>query len=336
MAEAVTVTAAEVAAETEWMRDRFEAGCLAADLGCEVTAHPRFAGVFEARDPAPGVWLLTGRPEEIRAEVARVGEAARARAVARRAGLLEWLTVSGTQGPRTGPGRRPRWPQAAAAVTAMIADGTLKPGDRAPTALSLAAALGLSAVTCRKAVLELARKGILDPPVSRSGRPRVPGGAGPGLRSRGMSAALATARRDAGLTQEQLAQRAGLTLYTVRHAESGRRCSTAAWALLDRAAGARGKLVRMRAGLGRQETAVRVPPRAAEAADMVRAMIADGTLKPGDRAPGGAALHRETGIAKTYCLYALRALEAEGILVPRASSQGKLRIIADPGNTEPR
>jgi DNA-binding FadR family transcriptional regulator len=75
---------------------------------------------------------------------------------------------------------------------------------------------------------------------------------------------------------------------------------------------------------------VRVTPRAAEAADVVRAMIADGTLKPGDRAPGGAALHRTTGIAKTYCLYALRALEAEGVLVPRASSQAKLRSVAEP------
>jgi DNA-binding FadR family transcriptional regulator len=75
---------------------------------------------------------------------------------------------------------------------------------------------------------------------------------------------------------------------------------------------------------------VKVTPRAKQAADEVRAMIADGTLKPGDRAPGGAALHLKTGIAKTYCLYALRALEAEGILVPRASVQGKLRIVADP------
>jgi DNA-binding FadR family transcriptional regulator len=66
---------------------------------------------------------------------------------------------------------------------------------------------------------------------------------------------------------------------------------------------------------------------------MVRAMITDGTLKPGDRAPSGAALHRETKIAKTYCLYALRALEAEGILVPRASPQGKLRIVADPAQS---
>jgi DNA-binding FadR family transcriptional regulator len=63
---------------------------------------------------------------------------------------------------------------------------------------------------------------------------------------------------------------------------------------------------------------------------VLRAMIADGTLKPGDRAPGGAALHRKTGVALTYCLYALRALEDDGTLVPRSSVQGKLRIVAGP------
>jgi hypothetical protein len=66
----VTVTAAWLAAETEWMRDQFEAARLSAELGCEVTPNPHFAGVFDARDPAPGVWLLTGTPEEIRAETA--------------------------------------------------------------------------------------------------------------------------------------------------------------------------------------------------------------------------------------------------------------------------
>ena len=173
----MNVTAAWLAAETERMRDQFEADHLAAELGCEVTAHPRFAGVFEARNPAPGIWLLTGTPDEIRAEVARTAKAARTAAVARRAGLLEWLTVAGAQ-PRTGPGRPALWPRAAAAVTAMIADGRLQPGDPVPSALSLAGALGLSHDTCRRAVLELARKGILDLPASRYGRPSVPEGDG--------------------------------------------------------------------------------------------------------------------------------------------------------------
>jgi hypothetical protein len=83
----VTAFAAEVAAEAGRMREQFEADTLAAELGCEVTPHPGWSGVVEARDPAPGLWLLTGTPDEVRAE-------------ARRCGLLQWLAVLGTQGQR--------------------------------------------------------------------------------------------------------------------------------------------------------------------------------------------------------------------------------------------
>jgi DNA-binding CsgD family transcriptional regulator len=68
VAAAVTVTAAEIAAEAQWMRDQAEADRLADELGCEVTLHLRFAAVFEACDLAPGVWLVSGTPDEIRAE----------------------------------------------------------------------------------------------------------------------------------------------------------------------------------------------------------------------------------------------------------------------------
>jgi DNA-binding CsgD family transcriptional regulator len=83
-----TVTAAWVTAEAERLRRQIEADSLAAELGCEVTPHPCFAGLFEARDPAPGVWLLSGTPDEIRAEwraawmrewLPRLGELKRAR-----------------------------------------------------------------------------------------------------------------------------------------------------------------------------------------------------------------------------------------------------------------
>jgi hypothetical protein len=79
----VTITAAWLAAEAERMRDQLEADRLAAELGCEVTLDPRFVGVFEARDPAPGVWLLSGTPDEIRAEW-------------RAAWMREWLPCLGT------------------------------------------------------------------------------------------------------------------------------------------------------------------------------------------------------------------------------------------------
>jgi len=64
----VTVTAEWLAAEAERLRDQLEADRLAAELGCEVTMHPRFVGVFEARDPAPGLFLVSGSPGEIRRE----------------------------------------------------------------------------------------------------------------------------------------------------------------------------------------------------------------------------------------------------------------------------
>ena len=81
----MTVTAASVAAEAEWLRDQAEARQLAAELGCEVTPHPRFAGVFEVDDRELGLYLQSGEPGEIRAEV-------------RRHGLLVWLAVLGRQG----------------------------------------------------------------------------------------------------------------------------------------------------------------------------------------------------------------------------------------------
>lgn len=65
------------------MRGRLEADRLAAELGCEVTAHPELSGIVEARGPAEGVWLLAGTPAKVRA-------------AARAAKMREWLTCLGT------------------------------------------------------------------------------------------------------------------------------------------------------------------------------------------------------------------------------------------------
>lgn len=78
-----------VAAEAQRMRDGLEAGCLAADLGCEVSAHPELAGRVEAVDPLPGWRVLIGTPQQVRVAVA---------AEVRRRGLLMWLSVLGSQG----------------------------------------------------------------------------------------------------------------------------------------------------------------------------------------------------------------------------------------------
>ena len=79
----MNVTAAWVQARARQLRAAQEAGRLAAELGCEVTPHPELAGVVEARCPVPGVWLLAGTPDEVRAEV-------------RRHGMRQWLAVLGT------------------------------------------------------------------------------------------------------------------------------------------------------------------------------------------------------------------------------------------------
>jgi hypothetical protein len=50
----MTVTGAWFAAETEWLRDQFEADRLTAELGCEITMHPRFAAPRVRRCGAGG------------------------------------------------------------------------------------------------------------------------------------------------------------------------------------------------------------------------------------------------------------------------------------------
>jgi hypothetical protein len=49
----VTITGAQLAAETEWMRDQFEADRLAAELDCEVTPHPQHFSVGAVGTIAP-------------------------------------------------------------------------------------------------------------------------------------------------------------------------------------------------------------------------------------------------------------------------------------------
>ena len=142
-----------------------------------------------------------------------------------------------------------RWPEVAEVVRKMIEAGELKPGDITPPATGLSALTGAHSDTCRKALLHMTRDGELDPPMSRSGRPRVPGGDGPGPAERELAAALAAARRAAGLTQKQLAERAGLSPAAIYWAETGRfrRPAPSKWARLDRAAKAGGKVMRLHA-----------------------------------------------------------------------------------------
>src|ERR1700753_1267251 len=104
----------------------------------------------------------------------------------------------------------PKYLRVAAAVRGQIADGTLRPGQPAPSGAALSRATGFSPLTCRKALRTLIADGVLLPGPRRSARPRVAGGPQPpGQRDlaaagRALSAALAGRRRASGLTQPEL------------------------------------------------------------------------------------------------------------------------------------
>jgi DNA-binding transcriptional MocR family regulator len=137
-------------------------------------------------------------------------------------------------------------------VRGMVADGTLKPGQRVPSARSLAGLTGAGESTCRKAVLVMVDGGELE--LARAGapygRPRVPGGPAPGPGGE-LAGRLAAARRAAGLTQAELALAAGVSADTVVSAETGQgaRQKQATWAALDQALRADGALARAHARL---------------------------------------------------------------------------------------
>src|SRR5262252_7504967 len=105
----------------------------------------------------------------------------------------------------------PKWARVAAAVRAQIADGTLRPGQPAPSGAALSRATGYATLTCRRALRALVAEGVLVTGPSRNARPRVAGGAQPRVErdlataARALSAGLAARRRAAGLTQPGLA-----------------------------------------------------------------------------------------------------------------------------------
>ena len=79
----MSVSAARLERQARRLRTAQEAVSLAAELGCEVAPHPELPGVVEARSPLPGIWLLAGTADEVRAEV-------------RACGMREWLGMLGT------------------------------------------------------------------------------------------------------------------------------------------------------------------------------------------------------------------------------------------------
>jgi hypothetical protein len=146
----------------------------------------------------------------------------------------------------------PKYARVAAAIRRQVADGTLRPGQPAPSGAALSRVTGYSTLTCRKALRLLIADGVLSPGPSRNARPRV---AGPpqapaerdlAAAARALATGLAARRRANGLTQPGLAERAGVSVTTVGHAETGRLWqSREFWERADAVLGAGGGLLRL-------------------------------------------------------------------------------------------
>jgi GntR family transcriptional regulator len=146
----------------------------------------------------------------------------------------------------------PKWARVAAAVRGQIADGTLRPGQPAPSGAALSRLTGYSTLTCRRALRALVADGVLIPGPSRNARPRVAGGTAPRAErdlagaARALSAGLAARRRAAGLTQPELSRLACVSVTTIGHAETGRLWqSRRFWDRVDAVLGAHGELLRL-------------------------------------------------------------------------------------------
>jgi helix-turn-helix protein/regulatory GntR family protein len=146
----------------------------------------------------------------------------------------------------------PKYLRVAAVIRRQIADGTLRPGQPAPSGAELSRAFGFSTLTCRKALRALIADGLLVPGPSPNARPRVADPHTPDPErdladaARALSAGLAARRHAAGLTQAELAALAGVSVTTVGHAETGRTWqSRRFWERADAALRAGGDLLRL-------------------------------------------------------------------------------------------
>jgi DNA-binding GntR family transcriptional regulator len=146
----------------------------------------------------------------------------------------------------------PKYLRVAAAIRRQITDGTLRPGQPAPSGAELSRAFGFSTLTCRKALRALIAEGLLVPGPSPNARPRVADPKAPDPErdlanaARALSAGLAARRHAAGLTQAELAGLAGVSVTTVGHAETGRTWqSRRFWERADTALRAAGDVLRL-------------------------------------------------------------------------------------------
>jgi hypothetical protein len=158
--------------------------------------------------------------------------------------------------------RVPKYARVAAAVKGQITDGTLRPGQPAPSGAALSRLTGYSTLTCRRALRILIADGVLLPGPSRNARPRVAGlspQAGErdlAAAARALSTGLAKRRRAHGLTQPELALLMEVSVTTVGHAETGRLWqSRDFWVNADDVLCADGDLLRLHEAFGEASAA---------------------------------------------------------------------------------
>ena len=189
-----------------------------------------------------------------------------------------------------------KYAQAAAVVRAQVADGTLKPGDAAPSGAQLARLTGFCEMTCRRALRILISDGILVPGLSTNARPRVaaPGGTAPQGAARLLSRTLSALRRANGLDQPALARITGYSVTTIGHAETGRLWqSREFWVKADLALAAGGELARLHDAY-RAETAAPAQAPVQPAAGPLPAGVAAGPVSL-----AGVTLHWSDGTVTT-------------------------------------
>lgn len=110
-------------------------------------------------------------------------------------------------------------------VREQIADGTLKPGQLAPSAEELRRSTGHGIIACRKALQALLASGALVRGPSQASRPRIAGDLHNAKllgtsAARELSSGLADRRRAAGLTQPELAALLDASITSIGHAET--------------------------------------------------------------------------------------------------------------------
>ena len=189
-----------------------------------------------------------------------------------------------------------KYQQVVALVRAQVEDGTLRPGAPAPSGAALHRATGFSVLTCRKALGELIKAGVLVPGPSPTARPRVAGFAltsgqlDADAAGRELSAELGERRRALGLPQTALAELIGVSITTVCHAETGRVWqSRRFWERVDAALMAGGELLELHDAYRRAVGSAPAVGDSANSAAGETVATVNGDVTAGTADPGGIA-----------------------------------------------